>query len=223
MGEVEIHEATGELIIHSIFVIYGDAATAELATRIATDISMHWNAPAAAVVVHGKSYNIRFEIKGIYEPRLSPETVWYNDNPRMNYFRIEDFLMGNISYVDGIGSNTGCFQTANLLQTSTTAAHEYGHTLGLVHPTVTDIRGGREAAIMYPRGTICDPQLQYDPRAKPSEYGGFLDPKFRKVTLDDIRNLHLHKLDFNETGFAPLGEFSSFFHQKETPEFSGPQ
>jgi hypothetical protein len=221
MGEAEIHEATGELIIHSTFVIYGDAATDELAKRIASDISMHWNEPAAAVVIHGKLYNIRFNIDGVHEPRLTPETVWYNDNPRMNYFRIEDALLGNISYVDGIGSNTGCFQTANLLQTSTTAAHEYGHTLGLVHPSITDIRGGLEPSIMYPRGTLCDAHLQYDPRARPSEYGGFLDPKFRRVTLDDIKILSLHKLRFDHRGFAQLGEFSSFFHQKETPDISG--
>ena len=51
------------------------------------------------------------------------------------------------------------FLVDNLKQTSTTAAHEYGHTIGLVHPDVLDLRGGRELGIMYPRGTICDPRV----------------------------------------------------------------
>jgi hypothetical protein len=105
------------------------------------------------------------------------------------------------------------------LQTSTTAAHEYGHTLGLIHPKILDIREGLEPAIMYPRGTLCDAQLQYDPTAKASEHGGFLDPKHRKVCLMDIENLHLHKLDFNEEGFARVGEFTSIYHDKHTEGF----
>jgi hypothetical protein len=221
MGEAELHETTGELIIRSVFVFYGDASSPELAVRIANDISTHWNEAEAGVIIHHKRWSIRFEITGRHEPALKPESVWYNDDPKMNYFRIEDFLIGNVSYVDGIGSNTGCFKTDNMLQTSTTAAHEYGHTIGLVHPQITDIRGGVEPAIMYPRGTLCDPHLQYDPAAQPSAHGGFLDPKFRKVTLFDVQQLHLHKLDFNEKGFARVGEFTSIFHDKELPGFSG--
>ncbi len=101
-------------------------------------------------------------------PDLKPETVWYNDDPKLNFFRVEDYATGNISFVDAIGSNTGYLKLDNLLQTSTTIAHEYGHTLGCVHPQILDIRGGLEPAIMYPRGTICDPSLQYDPNAKMS-------------------------------------------------------
>lgn len=220
MGQVELHDATGELIIRSVFYFYGDAATSALAEQIAADIRMHWNEPEASVIIKKKPYSVRFEITGIYEPGLNPETVWYNDDPKLYFFRIENYVTGNISFVDGIGSNTGYFKVENLLQTSTTAAHEYGHMLGLIHPKIMDIRGGLEPSIMYPRGTLCDPQMQYDPTAKAGEYGGFLDPKFRKVCLVDIENLHLHKLDFDEKGFARIGEFTSIYHEKHMEGFS---
>jgi hypothetical protein len=140
--------------------------------------------------------------------------VWYNDNPRFNFFRIEEHAMGNISFVDGIGSNTGYFKLDNLLQTPTTAAHEYGHTIGLVHPVDLDIRGKGMPGMMYPRGTLCDPEFQYDPTAEPGKPGGTLNPHFRKVKVSDIEDLKLHKLFFNEDNRAAVGDFSSIYHEK---------
>ncbi|MBL7699339.1 MAG: peptidase M10 [Chitinophagaceae bacterium] len=214
MGEAELNTAAGELVIRSIFYFYGEATTPELATQIAADIQTHWNEPRAHVIIRKKSYTVRFEIAGYSDPALNPEKVWYNDNPRLNFFRLETFAAGNISFVDGLGSNTGYFLIDNLVQTSTTAAHEYGHTIGLGHPHILDIRGNKEPGIMYPRGNICDPEFQYWPHARPGEHGGFLDPKYRRVLASDIEALKLHKLDFDEGGFAKLGEFSSLYHQK---------
>jgi hypothetical protein len=74
---------------------------------------------------------------------------------------------------------------------------------------------------MYPRGTLCDAALQYDPLAKAGEYGGVMDPAHRKVLLSDIEALRLHKLDFNNHGLAQLGEFTSFFHQKHIEQATG--
>ena len=185
-----------------------------LAIQIADDISKHWNEPMAQVNIRHEIYQLAFHIEGIYSPDLKPETVWYNDNPRFNYFRVEEFAMDNISFVDGIGSNTGYLKLDNLLQTSTTAAHEYGHTIGLVHPTDLDIRGKGIPGIMYPRGTICDPEFQYDPTAEPGKPGGTLNPHYRKVFQSDIEDLKLHKLFFNEDNRAIVGEFSSLYHEK---------
>lgn len=217
MGEAELDRAAGELLIRSIFYFYGEETTPDLATRIAADIQMHWNEPGASIVIRRNAYKLRFEIQGIADPLLKPETVWYNDNPKLNFFRLEKFVLGNISFVDGIGSNTGYFLVDNLLQTSTTAAHEYGHTIGLVHPDELDLRGGKELGIMFPRGTLCDPEFQYWSHARAGEHGGFLDPRHRRVLISDIDALQLHRLDFNEEGFAKVGEFSSMYHEKHEP------
>ncbi|HEX6432245.1 MAG TPA: peptidase M10 [Niastella sp.] len=216
MGEAGLHTISHQLIINSVFFFYGDAATKELSWQIASDISKHWNEPKAKIKIGSDLFDIQFDIDGIYEPDLDPEKVWYNDNPRFNFFRIEEFATGNISFVDGIGCNSGYFKLDNLLQTSTTAAHEYGHTLGLVHPTNLDIRGMATPGIMYPRGTICDPPFQYDPNAEPGKTGGTLNPAHRRVLTNDIEDLKLHKLLFNN-GRAIVGEFSSLYHEKHTP------
>jgi hypothetical protein len=216
MGEAELHKRTHQLIIHSVFYFYGEAASAALSIQIADDIGRHWNEPGAEVHIQQDRYHLLFKIEGIYQPDLKPATVWYNDNPRFNFFRIEEYAMDNISFVDGIGSNTGYLKLDNLLQTSTTAAHEYGHTIGLVHPENLDIRGKGSPGIMYPRGTICDPNFQYDPAAEPGQPGGTMNPHHRKVLPSDIANLKLHKLFFNAQSRAIVGEFSSFYHEKHT-------
>ena len=216
MGEAELQKNNQQLIIHSTFYFYGEAASKELTLQIANDISSHWNEPKAKVDIKGNLFEVKFNIEGIYAPDLNPETVWYNDNPRLNFFRIEEFVMGNISFVDGLNCNTGYFKLDNLLQTSTTAAHEYGHTLGLEHPTDLDIRGEQQIGMMYPRGTICDPQFQYDAKALPATQGGTLNPIHRRVLQSDIDGLKLPKLFFNEKGLAVVGDFSSLYHEKHS-------
>lgn len=217
MGEAELIRQSHQLIIRSVFHFYGDAASDSIAQQIAADISLHWNEPNASVKIKKDWYTIRFEISGTFQPNLDPELVWYNDNPQLNFFRIEEYIMGNISFVDGLNCNTGYFKLDNLQQTSTTAAHEYGHTFGLDHPDHLDIRGHQAAGIMYPRGTICDPQLQYQYNAMPGEPGGTLDPQHRKVMQSDIEALKLHRLAFSPRGFAILGGFSSIYHDKHSP------
>lgn len=218
MGEAQLDRSSLQLTIHSVLYFYGDAASLELSVRIADDISACWNEPKAQVNIKRELYTVQFNVEGVYAPDLDPEKVWYNDQPRLNFFRIEEFAGGNISFVDGVGCNTGYFKLSNLLQTPTTAAHEYGHTLGLDHPVNLDIRGGGVPGIMHPRGTLCDPLFQYNPAALPGQDGGTLDPRHRKVLPADIAALKLHKLDFNRQGMAIVGEFSSMYHQKHIPE-----
>ena len=217
MGEAELDKSLQQIIIHSVFYFYGDAATAELSQQIAEDIQTHWNEPGTNVLRTSHTYQIRFNIQGFYEPTLAPETVWYNDNPRNNYFRIEEFSGLHISFTDGLSCNTGYFKLDNLLNNSTTAAHEYGHTLGLDHPANLDIRGQGQPGIMYPRGTVCDPEFHYDYHAAAGAKGGTLNPYTRKVMPSDIEALRLHRLSF-KNGYATLGDFSSVYHDKHLPE-----
>ena len=152
-----------------------------LAETIAADIANHWNEPAGSSD-RLKIFLFRLSLLSgdFMKQNLPPETVWFNTNPRNNYFRIEEVSPVHVSFVDGIKCNTGYFKLDNLLNNSTTAAHEYGHTIGLDHPEKLDIRGKGQPGIMYPRGTICDPVFQYDPTAEPLKPGGTINPYHTK-------------------------------------------
>jgi len=125
MGEAELISDRQILVIRSVFYFYGDAANAELARQVAMDIESNGKESGGRVRIKNLWLEIRFEIAGIYKPGLTPLEVYENTDPRNNYFRIEEFVSGNISFVDAIGSNTGYFKLDNLLHNSTTAAHEY--------------------------------------------------------------------------------------------------
>ncbi len=214
MGEVEIQNGNRQLIVHSTLFFYGGAATDALSVIIAEDIANHWNAARGRISIKGATYAVKFTIEGIWAKALGPDMVFENTNPRNNYFRIEEFAESNISFVDGVGSNTGYFKLDNLLNNSTTAAHEYGHTIGLHHPYELDIRGQGIPGIMYPRGTIVDAAHQYSPIAKPLGPGGTMNPFNRQVLQNDIDNLHLPDLVYNRYGFAVLGNFTNVWHQQ---------
>ncbi len=217
MGEAELDNYNKLLSIHAELYFYGNAASEPLSTAIAADVEAHWNEPRAAVHIGSDWYSVQFVIKGFHAQGLTDIEVYENTQPRKNFFRVEEFANGNISFVDGINCNTGYFKLDNLLNNSTTAAHEFGHTIGLDHPDMLDIRGTGTPGIMYPRGTIVDPPFQYDPNAQPLQPGGTMNPFTRKVLLNDIANLRLHTLDFNENGFAVLGDFSSVWHEAHQP------
>ena len=222
MGEAELQPHNNQLIIHASIIIYGDAANDILAKQIAKDIADHWNEADGKVQISEgwftkKTYNIKFTMEGKFDIGLTPQIVFENSNPRNNYFRIEEYANGNISFVDGINSNTGYFKLENLLDNSSTAAHEFGHTIGLDHPSHLDIRGKGTPNIMYPRGTWVDPEFQYYPEVAPGEKGGTLNPFTRKVLQSDIDDLQLHKLSFNSAGLALIGGFTSIWHEKHLP------
>ena len=219
MGEVELQPNNNLLIMHAIINIYGDAANDDLAMQIAKDIESFWNEAQGKVAINEgwfskKIYDVKFVIEGRFLQDLKPEDIFANKNPRNNFFRVEDYAGENISFVDGLNSNTGYFLLDNLLNNSTTAAHEFGHTIGLDHPHNLDIRGRGTPGIMYPRGTLVDPQYQYYPQIPAGQNGGTINPFTRKVLQKDIDDLHLNRLGFNESGLAVLGAFSSIWHQK---------
>ena len=210
MGTVEARSGN-ILTIVSHIITYGNASSPALTEQIREEIETMWNEPAAKIVVHGDFFSVQFHITAEHQPFIQPEDILGNDNPQNNYFRIEEFAHGNISFVDGLGCNTGYFKLENLYKGSTTAAHEYGHSLGLAHPANLDVRGKGVPGIMYPRGTLVDPQFQYDPAKPAGVTGGTLHPMYRKVTTEDVALLKIEKLNF-KNNLSILGDFSSIWH-----------
>jgi hypothetical protein len=215
MGSAEI--MNHRFIIHSRIITYGNAADAAITELIRDEIETMWNEPKGVIEWKRKELIVIFKITASFEPGITPVNIYSNIDPRNNYFRIEEFAIGDISFVDGLNSNTGYFKLQNIVDNSTTAAHEFGHTLGLDHPHKLDIRGGGIPGIMYPRGTLVDPHFQYYPEVAAGEKGGTLNPFTRKVLQKDIDDLHLEDLDFNENGMAVVGGFSSVWHEKHLP------
>lgn len=211
MGEIELNGETKVLFIRSVIITYGEAATTELTEQIREEIETMWNEPEGEVEIKGEWYKIRFIIHAQLQKEITDLDIYRNVNPQNNYFRIEEYAYTNISFVDALGCNSGYFKLENLYKGSTTAAHEYGHTLGLAHPENLDIRGTGTPGIMYPRGTLVDPPFQYDPTKPAGVTGGTLHPMYRKVLPSDIRQLHLHRLRFDK-GKAVIGEFTNVYH-----------
>jgi hypothetical protein len=211
MGEAEIDAYHKTVIIRSHIITYGNAADETLTARIREEIETMWNEPGGWVRIKGTDFAVSFRISAVLYPSIDVEAVISNTDPRNNYFRIEEYAFGNISFVDGLGCNSGYFKVENLYAGSTTAAHEYGHTLGLDHPGDLNYRGRGVPSIMYPRGTLVDPEFQYDPLIPAGVTGGTMHPRFRKVFAEDIASLRLEKLRFYDAK-AVVGEFTNIFH-----------
>ena len=209
MGSVEIDNL--QLVIFSHIITYGNAADNIVTENIQDEIETMWNEPKASLLLDGSNITIVFRISSSFQPEITDIDIYQNLDPRNNYFRIEEFAFGNISFVDGLGCNSGYFKLENLYKSSTTAAHEYGHTLGLEHPDDLDLRGKGIPGIMYPRGTLVDPQYQYEPDKAAGTKGGTMHPIYRRVLQQDIDNLNLQRLQF-DNGRAILGEFSNLWH-----------
>jgi len=217
MGVAEIDIFHHRITMHSHIITYGDGADEKLTENIREEIETMWNEPRGTITIKRVPLNITFHITAELRPSIDMMEVYGNTDPHNNYFRIEEYAHGNISFVDGIGCNSGYFKVENLYTGSTTAAHEYGHTLGLDHPLDLDYRGKGIPRIMYPRGTLVDPPFQYDPSKPAGVTGGTMHPMYRKVFAEDIAALKLERLRFyNSKSIA--GKFTNVFHVNHNDE-----
>ena len=114
MGEAEINTAAAQLTIHAHIVTYGNAGTEAITEQLGDEIVTVWNEPQGTVVLKSELLQVQFRITAAFRPDLEELEVYQNTDPRNNYFRIEEYVHGNISFVDGIGSNSGYIKLENL-------------------------------------------------------------------------------------------------------------
>jgi RHS repeat-associated protein len=220
-GEVTIDKKTKTITVSAHLIFYGEAASSSLAKQTAADVQAFWNAAKGNVTIDGVKYNVQFKISGEYRDAQGPidAPVFYfekklNKEVKNNFIEVKNKVAGGVSEMMR-GGNEGTFQLNNIAGTGTTTeAHEFGHSLGLWpgtkegHPKESDLRGKGQPGIMSARGTLVDPQYQYDPKAKAGGKGGTVNPNLRKVLQSDIDALSLEKLKYNN-GKANLGKSTS--------------
>jgi hypothetical protein len=213
MGIIEVLQQQQQLNLHFNILFYGTAATQAIADSCIAEINKMWNAPKATIKYNNSNYFVQFIVKGFLNTQLTPNDIANNRNPKNNYIRIEDNTPVDVSFVDGLQSNTGFFKTDNLFAGSTTAAHEFGHLLGLDHPKNLDYRGQGAPSIMYPRGTLVDAPYQYNPAAQAGDgaNGGTMNPSTRVVKPTDVEQLQLHTYNLQQPEVV-FGWASNIYH-----------
>ncbi len=197
--------------IQARLVFYGSEATSEAALPIVEEINRMYNEPKAEVKVGSESYRVFFVIE--YTLLSTNETVQFiaqNDDFQNNFIRLEKENIVTRSFMGfGLGDNVGHWIVSDQLGKSTTAAHEFGHGMGLDHPTRLDYRGsGSPPPIMAPRGTIVDARYQWEPAAKAGEKGGTMNPYHRRVTAEEIQ-LIVENIAVRPDKSAYLGRLSN--------------
>ncbi len=216
---VTIYPDKNQIHIVSKLFLYGSQATEDTGNLIVGEINRMYNEPKACIQLREQEMKIYFyvnyEIVSLQEAR---EIALTNDDFRNNFIRIESNNVLTRSFMGfGLGDNVGHWLTTDNLGISTTAAHEFGHGLALDHPVYNDYRGtNAPPPIMAPRGSLVDSQYQWNPAAKPGEFGGTMNPVHRKVSAAEIA-LIMGGLSFESTESYYIGYLSNkLFDQKGT-------
>jgi hypothetical protein len=199
------------LHVYARLVFYGTEATHTAARVIVEEINRMYNAPEAVVEIAGVPYRVFFIVEyALLANEATAQFISSNKDFRNNFIRLEKANYITRSFMGfGLGDNVGHWILTDQLGISTTAAHEFGHSLGLDHPAHPDFRGsGAPPPIMAPRGSLVDPCYQWEPTALPGQTGGTMKPIHRRVTVEEIHQI-VAQLHFEPDGTANVGRLTN--------------
>ena len=222
MAALAIRNEQSKIVtIYAKLIFYGTQATDELAQKIVDEIREMYHEPKAFIFLNDNAYEfcmrIDYEVVSFDEVT---ELAFKNTNFRYNFIRLEAQNHVTRSFMGfGLGDNVGHWITSDNLGDSTTAAHEFGHALGLDHPNLIDFRGLGNPGIMAPRGTIVDAHLQWNPAVAAGEYGGTLKPFHRRVQAYEIEAI-FEDLEFDDNGYAEIGHLSNLLFSENGDVFN---
>lgn len=210
-----------EVVVSAKLWFYGQCASEELAEKIISEINTQYNQAGGTIRLQEKDgilavYPVRFETEAaVVSVDEVFELVQTNTDYRNNYIRIEQDNVLKRSFMgDEIGANAGHWLISDNLGESTTAAHEFGHALGLDHPTDFDLRHRElQPPMMAPRGTLVKARFQWNPSVDAGEFGGTLKPVYRKVSAEEVAMIFEGKT-FNKDGTLNLGVLSNLVYDE---------
>ncbi len=207
----QIDDEQKTIQIQARLVFYGSEASHEAAQLIVEEINRMYNEPQAEADIASEKYCVFFVIEyALLTIEEATRLIAQNDDFQNNFIRLEKENIVTRSFMGfGLGDNVGHWIVTDQLGKSTTAAHEFGHGMGLDHPPRLDYRGsGSPPPIMAPRGTIVDAQYQWEPAAKAGEVGGTMKPIHRRVTAAEIQQI-VENITIRPDKSAYLGRLSN--------------
>ena len=189
---VEKNDETGVVRFISQLNFSGPGLNSENGRQAAEEISRMWNEPHAKVMIGNRVYQSEFVISYT----LNRDVPWLEfQSCGENKIVIKNLKSSDDRSSYGLDGSKGTFYTSDDLGHSTTAAHEYGHGLGLNHNEFNQI-AAPIPGIMFPRGTLVARRYQYNPNAAPGDTGDTINPIFRHVLAEDIAHINLSQIRF---------------------------
>lgn len=221
-GIAAIDAKNHTVTVTSTMYFYGSSATADFARNTAASIQNQWNGANGTVKIGGESYKVSFAVKGVAvsdDAFLEVLSVPLNNSLENNYIRVEGATSHDLTGTSSTdrkdgksGGNTGYWSSnQNKENKGTTAAHEYGHGLGLRHPS-TGGRGGQKPNIMMTINNSGQVDPQY---VTHTADGTQLDDSQRKVTQENIDQVFTPEIRQNlqQNGTTGIGVLSNEYHR----------